>query len=259
MKTKTALIIGHPGHELRAYAFIKKYKPDVFILTDGSGSNDVSRIHQSIKLIDSLGAKFQNSIKIFTDVELYKVILEQDLSEILSYKNRLKDIIIKNDYDVIVGDALEGFNPTHDICRYLINGIVSDILANNNSKKILNYDFALDAAPNNISIDDNIGGLSLKLSDEEFQMKLNAAMAYPELKYEVDTAIEKYGREVFLWESFRKVLDLNQISNWGDVKPYYEVFGEKRVKDGFYSKIITFEKHIKPIAELCLSFNSDSI
>lgn len=259
MKTKTALIIGHPGHELRAYAFIKKYKPDVFILTDGSGSSNAPRIQQSMKLLASLGAKFQDSIKSFTDIELYNIVLEQNFSEILFYKNSLKDIIIRNDYDIIVGDALEGFNPTHDICRYLINGILSDISVNNNSKTILNYDFVLDSAPNNISLDNNIGGLSLKLSDEEFQMKLNAAMSYPELKYEVDTAIEKYGKEVFLWESFGRVLDINQISNWNSLRPYYEEFGEKRVNEGSYSSIITFEKHIKPIAELCLGINNNSI
>jgi hypothetical protein len=259
MKSNTALIIGHPGHELRAYAFIKKYKPDVFILTDGSGSHKASRLDQSIKLLDSLGAKFQDTIKIFSDIELYNIILEQELSKISSYKNNLKDIIIENNYDLVVGDALEGFNPTHDICRYLINGIVSDILADNNSKTILNYDFVLDSAPNNIPIDDNIGGLSLKLSDEEYQEKLNAAMNYPELKYEVETAIEKYGKEVFLWESFGMVLDINQISNWGSLKPYYEIFGENRVKKGLYSQLITFEKHIKPIAKLCLGINNSSI
>jgi hypothetical protein len=255
MKTKTALIIGHPGHELRAYTFVKKYKPDVFILTDGSGLNKTSRIHETIKILDSLGAKFQDSIKIFTDIELYNIILEQDLSEILLYKNSLKDIIIRNQYDVIVGDALEGFNPTHDICRYLINGILSDISENNDSQSISNYDFVLDSAPNNTSIDNNIGGLSFRLSDEEFQLKINAAMNYPELKYEVDTAIEKYGKEVFLWESFGRVSDLNQISNWDTLKPHYEIFGEKRVAEGAYSKVITFENHIKPIAELCLGIN----
>jgi hypothetical protein len=256
MKTKTALIIGHPGHELRAYTFVKKYKPDVFILTDGSGLNKASRIHETIKILDSLGAKFQDSIKIFTDIELYNIVLEQDLSEILSYKNSLKDIIIRNQYDIIVGDALEGFNPTHDICRYLINGIVSDISANNDSKSILNYDLVLDSAPNNISIDNNVEGLSFQLSDDEFQMKVNAAMNYPELKYEVDTAIEKYGKEVFSWESFGRVFDLNQISNWDTLKPYYEDFGEKRVGEGSYSRVITFENHVKPIAELCLGINN---
>lgn len=259
MNSKTALIIGHPGHELRAYAFIKKYRPDVFILTDGSGSNNTSRINQSIKLLDSLGAKFQDSIKIFTDIELYNIVLEQDLSEIFLYKNSLKDMIIKNKYDLIVGDALEGFNPTHDICRYLINGILSDLSVNHSLTTILNYDFVLDSAPNNVSFDDNIGGLSLKLSDEEFKMKIDAAMSYPELKYEVDFAIEKYGKEVFLWESFGKVSDLNQISNWSGTKPYYEEFGKKRVSEGSYSTIITFEKHIRPIAELCLGINNYSI
>lgn len=257
MKTKSAVIIGHPGHELRAYAFIKKYKPDVFILTDGSGSKNASRIHQSIKLLDSLGAKFQESVQTFSDTQLYKIILEQDLSKISSYINNLKEIILKNDYDMIVGDALEGFNPTHDICRYLINGIVSDI-SSNHSKTILNYDFVLDSAPNNISKDNNVGGLSLKLSEDEFEMKINAAMNYPELKYEVDTAVEKYGKEAFLWESFGKISDLNQISNWNTQKPYYETFGEKRIKEGSYSSLITFENHIKPIAELCLGIDNNT-
>jgi len=259
MKSNTALIIGHPGHELRAYAFIKKYKPDVFILTDGSGSHKASRLHQSIKLLDSLGAKFQDTIKIFTDIELYNIVLGQNLSEIISYKNSLKQIIIDNDYDIIVGDALEGFNPTHDICRYLINGIISEMSFSINAKAILNYDFVLDSAPNNISFDNNIEGLSLKLTDEDFKMKIEAAMSYPELKYEVVTAIEKYGTEVFLWESFGRVFDLNQISNWDTIRPYYEEFGEKRVGQGAYSAIITFDKHIKPIAEACLGINNDSI
>ena len=46
---KPAMIIGHPGHELRAFKFIKDFKPDIFIITDGSGSNNFSRIQNSIK------------------------------------------------------------------------------------------------------------------------------------------------------------------------------------------------------------------
>jgi hypothetical protein len=31
-----AVVIGHPGHELRIYRFIEIYKPRVYKLTDGS-------------------------------------------------------------------------------------------------------------------------------------------------------------------------------------------------------------------------------
>ena len=52
---KPALIIGHPGHELRAFKYIKDFKPDVYILTDGSGSTNASRLYQSVKVINQAG------------------------------------------------------------------------------------------------------------------------------------------------------------------------------------------------------------
>lgn len=252
---KTALIIGHPGHELRAFAFMKKYKPDVYILTDGSGSKNESRLYQSIKIINSLGAKYIDLVKVFKDKDLYDIILNQNLHEFESYRNDLVKVVTENNYDMIVGDALEGFNPTHDICRYLINGIVFGLENPSRQNKILNYDLILDAAPNNVSSNQNQKGLSIELSEEEFEMKYAAAMDYPELKFEVEYAIQEYGKEVFGWESFGFVNNYLEIKNWDSEKPYYEEFGEKRVKEGAYKNIITFENHIKPIAHLCLGLN----
>jgi hypothetical protein len=250
---KAALIIGHPGHELRAFAFIKRYKPDVYILTDGSGSKNDSRLNQSIKVLDNIGAKFQDSLRVFKDKELYSLISGQNSSDIIDYKNSLKQLIVEKDYDMIIGDALEGFNPTHDICRYIINSIALETSTLDFSKNILNYDFLLDSAPNILSEENNVGGLSIRLSDEEFQMKFNAAMGYPELKFEVEYALEKFGKEAFSYECFRKVSNPDVISNWNTAKPYYEEFGEKRVAEGAYSNLITFEKHLKPIAKQLLA------
>ena len=89
--SKAALIIGHPGHELRVFKYIKEYTPDVFILTDGSGSNRSSRIHQSIQLLISLGAKVQCPFPVFTDKDFYNIILMQEIDRIISVKKALKE------------------------------------------------------------------------------------------------------------------------------------------------------------------------
>ena len=120
---KVAVIIGHPGHELRVFKFIKEFKPDVFILTDGSGSTNQSRIHQTIKILDSLGSNYNLLFKPFADRELYNIILESKVDELLNIKKLLINEFLNKQYDFVLGDALEGFNPTHDLCRYLINAV----------------------------------------------------------------------------------------------------------------------------------------
>ena len=85
------LIIGHPGHELRAFKFIKTYKPDVIILTDGSGSNHSSRIANTIKILDTLGSRYINLLTPYTDKEIYECILNLNLSKI----EKIRDMIVK--------------------------------------------------------------------------------------------------------------------------------------------------------------------
>jgi hypothetical protein len=251
MKTNSALIIGHPGHELRAFKILKDLKPDVYILTDGSGQNNDSRLHQSIKLIESLGATYKYSFIPFPDKEIYNIILSGDLDKIKQIKKQLLISVKENNYSEIYGDALEGFNPTHDICRYIINGIVAEMEKDNPQKPILNYDFLLDKIPDMSSQKKN--NLSFELSPTELEMKIKAALDYPELKAEVEMAIERFGVSSFSWELYSRITDLNQISNWKNPFPYYEEIGRKRVASGAYKNCIEFEKHIKPIAEICLA------
>ena len=253
MRTKPALIIGHPGHELRAFKILKDLKPDVYILTDGSGQNNVSRLHQSIKLIESLGASYKNTFKPFTDKELYTIILTGNLTKIKQVKTELLKLVKDNEYNEIYGDALEGFNPTHDICRYLINGIVRNLEKSNPSKTILNYDFVLEKAPNVLSQKSNINNLFFELSPLELEMKIKASLNYPELKIEIEMAIERFGINAFSRECYSRITDLKQISNWENQQPYYEEIGKKRVASGIYKNCIEFEKHMQPIAHVCLA------
>ena len=242
---KPALIIGHPGHELRAFKFIKDFKPDVFIITDGSGSSNVSRIDNSIKIIESLGARYIKLFEPIPDKKIYTLIREGNISEIYKIKKILYDEFTNTSYDFIIGDSLEGFNPSHDLCRYLINSIVKDCKIKLN-RTIPNYSFDLDKAP--IEINSYDISILFELNELELEQKVNLAINYPELKFEVDKVLKLYGKESFKFEYYNKVSNPNSITNWDEIIPKYESYGKERVKNGLYAEVIEFEKHMKPIA-----------
>ena len=43
-KASAALILGHPGHELRVYGWTRSIRPLTFVITDGSGASGISRL-----------------------------------------------------------------------------------------------------------------------------------------------------------------------------------------------------------------------
>ncbi|WP_378175942.1 hypothetical protein [Aquimarina sp. SS2-1] len=243
---KTLLFIGHPGHELLAHKFLSVYKPDVVFLTMGSGSNDSPRIQQSIDLIESLGLNVYYPFEPFTDRQIYDLILSHSVDSFHSVKSALKEFIVSHNIEMIVGDALEGFNPSHDVCRYLINATVFDL-----KDKVLlkNYDFFQEDVRMNRSASKKPEDITLELDETELQNKMAASLNYPEIKLEVDKFVEHYGVEFFNIEYFRKVNDPLKIKNWNTEFPFYEEFGRKRIKEGTYSELISFKEHMEPLAK----------
>ena len=246
---KPLLIIGHPGHELRAFKFIKDYKPDAVIITDGSGSQHSSRIANSIKILDSLGSRCINLFNPFTDKEIYDFILNENIRAIGKIRAIILNEVLTQGYDLLIGDALEGFNPTHDLCRYIINSVVKKANLENRDYAIKNISYKLDSVSSNKSnliSDESV--FNFFLSEKEFNEKYTAALNYPELQFELDKAIQLYGKDAFMNEEYEVVEDIEMISNWSTPYPFYENYGKEKVRDGIYQHSIEFEKHMKPIA-----------
>ena len=53
----TALIIGHPGHELRVFNWLEVTRPTVFVITDGSGKEGRSRLASTAQILKQTGAR----------------------------------------------------------------------------------------------------------------------------------------------------------------------------------------------------------
>ena len=138
----TALIISHPGHELRVFHWLEQTRPLVLVLTDGSGSVNQARIGSTTRILKMVGARPALVYGVFTDREIYSRILERSESILVEMIEQVALTLVEQGIDTVTGDALEGYNPSHDLCRYLINGAV--LLAGRRSGRLIeNLDFPL--------------------------------------------------------------------------------------------------------------------
>ncbi|MFY9826070.1 MAG: hypothetical protein WAM82_32185 [Thermoanaerobaculia bacterium] len=248
---RAALVVAHPGHELRVHRWLEVARPVVFVLTDGSGSHGVSRLASTTALLDRAGASAGSIYGRLSDRELYRAIRAGDLGLFTALVDELARGLAG--VEVVAGDAVEGYNPGHDLCRLLLNAAVLRLEAE--GRRIANYDFPLVGAP-----DDGLPGdrgapneddLRLELDARALQRKLAAARAYPELAGEVEAAVAAHGTESFRIERLRPVrygLSLADIAPLFSHPPFYETHGEKRVVLGLYDQVIRFQDHLAPLA-----------
>jgi hypothetical protein len=245
--SKVAFILGHPGHELRVYRFMELYKPRVYVLTDGSGPDGKKRVYNTLKLIRETGATAGPLMGRFTDAEIYRIMLEQQNKRLEEVVDEIVLDMKVNHIDVVAGDAIEGFNPTHDLCRYMINAIVS-IYSRETNNTVSNFEFLLDGPPQQCPPELQDEALWVMLTDEEFNRKFEACYGYPEIIKDAERLYQKHGKLSFQTECLRPVKDLNVYSTWGKGEPYYETWGESKVNSGAYDKVITYRSHLLPLA-----------
>src|SRR3954447_2801474 len=117
----TALIIGHPGHELRVHHWIERTRPLVFVLTDGSGHTGVSRLASTTAVLERAGATPGAIYGRLSDPEVYRAILDGNVDLFAGLAAGPAAALAGGGIGCAAGDAVEGFNPGHDACRLVIN------------------------------------------------------------------------------------------------------------------------------------------
>ena len=241
---RAALVVAHPGHELRVHRWLELARPAVFVLTDGSGSHGVSRLASTTSLLDRTGATAGSIYGRLSDRELYRAILGGDLGLFTALVDELAQGL--KDVEVVAGDAVEGYNPGHDVCRLLLNAAVLRLAAE--GRRLANYDFLLVGAPDDRLPGERGDGERFELDAEALHRKLEAARTYPELAGEVESALAAHGSDRFRTECLRPVRYGLDIAPLFAHPPFYETHGEKRVGLGLYHQVIRFQSHIAPLA-----------
>jgi hypothetical protein len=239
--------VGHPGHELRVYGWMTAARPVVHVLTDGSGSGGKSRIASTSALLDGAGATPGTIYGRMSDRDIYRAILEGDHRRFIGLAEELAADLVAHDVDLVAGDAVEGFNPSHDVCRYVINAAVR-LASIRLDRPLACYAFPLEGAPDRLR-DGLAGALRVDLDEVMLERKLQAAQGYAQLRSEVDRTLERYGvgpfRTEYLWP-----VDLADRYGWDPAcVPFYESYGAERVASGAYQHVVTFRDHVKPLAD----------
>jgi len=244
---RAAIVVGHPGHELKVFGWMSEHRPRIYVLTDGSGQNGVSRLHATASLTAQLGVEHGDVFGAAADAEIYRAILEQDLGFFLDRVAALAASFVLHSVDFVAGDASEGFNPTHDLCRELINAAVA--LAEHAGKRVIpNYEFSLTEPEQSYPQSHDGSCMHLRLDSDLLSRKLQAARNYVDLGDEVQKAIERYGEDYFAVECMKKA-SVATVEPAHSAKPFYEVWGERRQAEGKYASVIRYREHILPIVK----------
>jgi hypothetical protein len=241
------LVVGHPGHELRVHGWMEAAQPIVMVLTDGSGHTGQSRLQSTEELVARAGARPGSIFGRATDAGVYRALLTGDISYFKSIVDDLARALVVSKIAVVVGDDAEGYNPTHDICRLVVNAAVDRARALSPSP-IANLAFMLADRPDRADDPDGAPSSRIRLDAAALIRKLAAAERYVEMATEVRAARQAWGDEAFAVERFRWV-PAGDLWQPGPEPPFYEQFGAKRVQEGTYADVIRYDAHVRPLAE----------
>jgi hypothetical protein len=236
-----ALVVAHPGHELRVHGWLQRLRPCVFVLTDGSGRSGRSRLAATSRVLSSAGAHAGRVYGRHPDRVVYRALLERDFAFFVGLVHELADALHEGGFHTVVGDAAEGYNSTHDAWRLVVDAAVG-LAATTRGAPIVNLDFPLDGPPG-----EDGDGPSLRLDDHALRRKLEAVRGYPELHDEVAAQIRRFGVDAFRTERLRPVA-MEWVPAPG-APPFYERHGEAQVRAGHYREVIRYAAHLRPLAE----------
>ena len=228
---------------------MEQTRPVVFVLTDGSGRGNPSRLPATTRVLERTGATRGSVYGRFTDGAVYRALLSRDLATFTNVASDLAAALLDERIEDVVADAAEGYNPSHDICRYLANA-AAEIAGRSSARPIASYEFDLvappAAAPGPSAAD---GTVVLTLDDDALSRKIDAARAYTEMAAEVDAALAAWGPSAFRHELLRSVAPHGGWRDPAELPPAYERHGERRLADGAYADVIRFTDHVRPLRD----------
>ena len=242
----SALVVAHPGHELRVFHWMERARPLYCSLTEGSGGAGASRMASTDAVLAGVGARRGPVYGRYTDREIYQLLLNGRVDVFVTLAHELADALVAAGVDLVAADAVEGFNPSHDVCRLVVDGAVA-MAARQTGRTIVAREFVLDGSPDACPEALRADATWLRLDDAALDRKIAAALAYPELRDEVDAALARFGSAAFAVECLRPVTTAAVLDGFDHDAPGYERFGARRVGEGRYADVIRYREHVLPV------------
>ena len=245
--TRAALVIAHPGHELLVHGWLELVRPFVFVLTDGSGRTNQSRLESTTEIVNQTGAKLGCIYGRLSDRAAYSAILDREFDVFIRLAKELAEAFIAQRIDYVAGDAAEGYSPTHDVCRLIINAAVK-IAYRRTTQGVANFEFPLVRPPDADLAALHPDDIWLRLDEGAFKRKLASANGYAALTSEVSAALSRESLDAYRVEWLHRVDGSCDTRGWDGERPSYEYYGEKQVAAGYYQRVLRYHDHIEPLA-----------
>lgn len=241
------LFIGHPGHELRLWGWVASARPDVCILTDGSGSTGHPRLDATRAALDAVGARPQSPFGALTDSTVYDALLSGEYAPLRLVARDLLHVVLDSGADALISDAIEGYNPTHDVCGLIGQAVVEAAARRGRPCRGFAFDVvqAASAGPAAIQVTLDEQGLDDKIA----LAREYARQAGDMLAREVDDMLARHGREAFQREHLVPTSPRPLAERFSNEPPFYERHGERRVREGKYAHAVRLHAHLVPFAE----------
>jgi len=238
---RPALVVAHPGHELRVHGWLQHVRPIVYVLTDGSGGGAASRLESTRRILRDLGVPEGAIFGRFTDRALYAAVMAADTALFTALADELAAAFVATDRDVIVCDGREGYNASHDMCWFVVEAAVA-LASAARARALPCFEFPVVGEPQ-VHGD----GVRVTLTEAALDRKILAALSYPEMAAEVQTALERFTAKAFQAEPFeRAVHRVDEVWRAGS-PPYYEQYGEQQVAAGIYRSVLRAGDHVAPV------------
>jgi hypothetical protein len=245
MPPRPVLILGHPGHELLIHDWMGEHGPLVLILTDGSGSSGRPRIAHSRRIVAAAGATPGPVFGAWSDAGAYAAILRRDVDVFAPIVDTAAEAIVGCQAPMVVSDAIEHFNPVHDLCAVIASLACAKVASDhglNPGRWWLPIEQRLD-------YEHPPAGLTVRrLSAAAEERRRALTESIPELASEVGRRRREQPRA----DGFEVLAPIprgHPVLPPPVGEPFYETFGRSRVADGVYRQLITFEDHMAPLAE----------
>jgi len=241
---RSALLVAHPGHELLLHGWLRATRPQVCVLTDGSGRDGESRLEATTRLLELADAQRGPLYGRYPDRVIYEALLDGDTAFFVGLAQELAKWLAGDGIERVVGDAAEGWNPIHDAFRLTVNAAIA-LAARERTRPLELFEFALFGPPH----PGDAPALAFPLDAEDRAAKRAAALAYTELDREVRFSIERYGETSYTTEWLRRSDARPGEYDLRDDAPVYERYGEFLARSGQVERPIRYREHLLPVAD----------
>jgi hypothetical protein len=238
-----ALLIAHPGHELRILGWLETARPIVFITTDGSGATGVPRISKSAEVLRTAGCIAGSAFGRFTDVNVYDFILHCDVEPLVCMTREIAMSLADAGVEYAIGDAVEFYNPVHDLSRVILS-LAIEYARQLTHRAIRQFEFAVVNSPGKRGANDIV----VNLDEAALRRKIDVALHYDELEAQAAEDIRRNGLDAFRTERLH-FLERGAAPLEPSATPFYEERGEEQVSRGRYAEVLRYRPHFAAFVE----------